>query len=659
MGHRSGRAWALVLTITALGVGPGPDRAHAYGALLPAVDADGETEGVEAVTTQVLFEGNGDVTTVHVLVRFEGRPSEVAWLLPVPAPPTVAASEPLLFPLLDRATQPAVTVQHESLCPEPQYVCQHHPDPICSCDDLDLSDGSVDASDAHSSDVPPGVDVLRREVVAAHDILVFASEDASEALEWLAAEGFVGDATLAPFMEPYVDAGMSFVAARISPDAATDGVHPVRISYPSSVRMVPLVLTAISAAPEMALTVYLYGDGPYAAPNHGAATIAATDISSDARGRVSHPMVLSRTVDEAGGNAFVTEYGGPPPNGTFMDEAGCCALDDPCGIAGDGLCQCPALDLDAADCDDDPALVDAARMLDELAASHSALTRLTTRVSPHEVASDAIFEPVAEWSHEGRVELTGSRYDLAACAEDVFSPGDVQLVTTSMACTAMYCGAGKCVFTEDGTGACECEPGHVARRVTDLDDQGSVVCVLSTPVADLAADHGVSFDACAGVDCGMGACVDVGGFPACRCDAGAGAVVAEQHAPRCVPVVERSGSPGAENFSARLRDVRVCDPAPASTCGPYGWLAPNADREIAGESCASSGVTDPELLEVPPEPRCPKGCTLAGVPGGPATTGPSGVWLLLLLALLVLRKLGAGHTSVKHGRTVVEPPSTP
>ena len=57
--------------------------------------------------------------------------------------------------------------------------------------------------------------MISRQVIGSYDTVVFAAADAMAAVTWLQDEGFIVNDTTTPYMQPYLDAGMLFVASRL------------------------------------------------------------------------------------------------------------------------------------------------------------------------------------------------------------------------------------------------------------------------------------------------------------------------------------------------------------------------------------------------------------------------------------------------------------
>jgi hypothetical protein len=329
-------------------------------------------------------------------------------------------------------------------------------------------------------------------------------------------------------------------------------------------------------------------------------------LSADRSGRINYPMALARAIDEAGGDGFVLEYFDAPPRSGVDDPGGCCGDgEDPCFLQGDGVCQCPGTPWEAEDCAEQEDLVSAERLLGELADKHRYVTRWTTRLSPEEMTFDPGFS-----ADEALVESVGPRRDrvvlgsLEACEDDVTDRAEYDGIVAVQDCAAVYCGAGVCVGTSAGVG-CACDPGHVARRFTDLDGEPSITCVPDEPMVDLAAGGLELPSACEGAGAGAvegGSCLDVGGFAAIACAAGSAAVEQGRAIPGCAPITQIDQRPGAEDYAAGFAGVRVCFPKP-SACGRDGWLVPAASgsQDVIAVACEDN-EPDPSWT-VEPEPR--------------------------------------------------------
>ena len=617
---RARQWWACTAVASAalgLVLAGAPSRAEACGCLSPPdpVVLGDDDFAVNQQAEQIIFEVDEGTITAHVLIRYAGDPSQFAWIVPVPSVPELALSPAAAFAMIDDATRPFTDVQFEDVCPVPEYECHQHPFPDCSSgddrpfaggagtgggEDGGIGSGIGDADDgAGGDDAPPGIDVIDMQQVGSYETVTFTAAEADLAVQWLQDNGFIVNDTMTPYMMPYVEAGMVFVAAKLVAGAGIDAIEPLRLTYADTLPMIPLMLTAVASEPHLTVTAYIYDDVGYRPSVRPIAVIDEARIAIDGSGRINYPQLLARTVDEIGGDGWVVEYGSRPPEADFNDNAGCCGDFDNCGVGGDMQCQCPAAEFDADDCGLIPGLLDAIDLVNGLATKHSRVTRLTTRISAEEMTFDPTFEPDLGAPTMDRLTLIGTEHSLALCAAQVIEPAQYEAVLQRQDCATTYCGAGECVVTTLGAG-CVCDAGHVARRFTDLDGLPSVTCVPEAPPVDLAVNTELP-DICASTACGTGACVDLGGVPACACDEGSAAVAASTST-WCRAVQQGTGTPGAENYTAALTEIPVCAPPPPE-CGEWGWLEPVSLPGIHGQMCESSAPAAEDLV-IPRKPTC-------------------------------------------------------
>lgn len=328
--------------------------ADACGCLSPPVPVDDDSYAVNQQSEQIIFEVEPDHIVAHVLIRYAGSPESFAWIVLVPDVPELSLSSTEAFGLPDQVTSPRAVASVRDVCPESRYYCVEHPPDFC--DDIDDSvpswadAGTAGALDGGISGSPPVV-VIDRQTIGSYDPVIFSAGNTADAVQWLNQEGFIINQTMAPFMQPYADAGMVFVASRLVPGADVSEIRPLRMRFPGTQPMIPLRLTAVATEPNVTVTAYIYGQSYYRPDGHPLVALDSDWLSRDPAGRSNYPMVLARAIDAAGGDGFVAEYMGDPAIPDFDNGTGCCSSDwDFCGIEGDGQCSCPNSPFDAAKC---------------------------------------------------------------------------------------------------------------------------------------------------------------------------------------------------------------------------------------------------------------------------------------------------------------------
>ncbi|MFT5357717.1 MAG: hypothetical protein ACI9KE_004954 [Polyangiales bacterium] len=560
---------------------------------------------VNQESEMIIFEVGETTVSAHVLIRYQGKASTFAWIVPVPNAPELELSETFAFAFLDQATRPRVDVEVQDLCPSPNYECAYH-DP-CPFDGGWGPTSDAAPSDAGPSAMPTPVDVLGRETIGAYETITFAAGDAAAAVAWLREEGFLVNATSAPFMQPYADAGMVFVAARLVAGADVDELRPLKMTYEGTVPMIPLRLTAVGTQPELTVTSFIFSNnGAYYAPvGHPLIDPTTLEVSGDPNGRTNYPMILSRAIDEAGGDAFIIESAANPPR--FSDTTNCCREGDRCRVANNDQCECPLSEFDAADCAEE---IPGMALVESLADRYGNMTRITTRLSAEEMTFDPMFEPSMVDAFE-RLELRGERESLERCAEEIVSSdrGHYVELRAQQFCATTYCGHGTCASTGESSAGCDCDEGYVARSFSNLDGEPSVTCVPDVYPVDFSGPGVFLPDACADFSCGLGTCVDVGGFPTCRCAPTAAGTLDEDGNAVCQTIRTPSESPGA-SVEVSLETVFVCAPR-LPRCRSGGWLVVASWPGQTGRDCGYN-VPSPFRLT----PRLAPNCN--GVDAGPS-----------------------------------------
>ncbi|HEY8002214.1 MAG TPA: DUF2330 domain-containing protein [Solirubrobacterales bacterium] len=153
-----------------------------------------------------------------------------AVVLPVPGLPTVDAIEdgdPLAYLDLATATAPAPAVGSSA--------------------------GGGEAAAA------PPVEVIGRENVGGYDVARLGAGDALALDHWLSENGYTLPAGAEPILSDYIDAGWSFVAIRLAPEAE-GRLKPLRVSFATDEAVYPMRLEQLATSP-VNLTLYTLADG--------------------------------------------------------------------------------------------------------------------------------------------------------------------------------------------------------------------------------------------------------------------------------------------------------------------------------------------------------------------------------------------------------------
>jgi len=457
---------------------------------------------VEQNSERILFEVNPDDTvSTTVEISYTGAPESFAWVVPVPDTPGLDIVPAEVLALLDDGTAPSLNSQ-PTRCGSRRIGCSSvgtsfaslalpvvaAPTAILGCSDMALL-SSPSAYD------PVTVEVIDR--VGPYEPTVVSSDDPQALIDWLNTEGYFISEGMEPYVAHYVSGGSKFLAMKLAPDVGVSDIAPIRMTYAGDTPQIPLVLTAVAAEPEMAITAFIAGPSRYRAGNYANLLMDPAWLRFDPSGVGSnYYAVASWLADGVGGRAFFTEYSGPVTFASF-------------------------------------GLFEAEDWVRALGQRHPTITRLYTRLSGWEMTEDPYFEPTEAGPIVAAIDLSANE-PVDTCQDRVLGP-----------CGATYCGPGAmCADTLSGP-ACVCPEGWAAREVSAVGAaRGAGIPDVTCQLMDhelftsdeLGGDAG---SACVPGMCGTeGECLDLNGFPTCLCDDGFAAAVGFNGAPTCVEALQ-------------------------------------------------------------------------------------------------------------------------
>jgi hypothetical protein len=254
---------------------------------------------------EVLLAVHGDNVTYALRTRYEGQPTEFAWVLPVPATPTdvVAHQDSSLFDTLDEQTRPRFFLMGGmGAGPFGMGI-------PCGC-----AAGGMAAGE--------GSKELETHVEASGTAGVFdwaaLSSTGSDSLEaWLRDNGFAVPETAGPILDRYIQQDSKFLAVRVhDPDAlqrtGQTEVPPIQFTCQTTRRWYPMVISKVSAAAEIEVIVYVFADKRAEAANVPTVAIDRDAVKYDPKtATVNYNQVFDATIAQAGNMALVTEFTTP------------------------------------------------------------------------------------------------------------------------------------------------------------------------------------------------------------------------------------------------------------------------------------------------------------------------------------------------------------
>ena len=454
---------------------------------------------VDQTKERILFEiGDDGTITAHVEISYQGSPSDFSWVVPVPTTPALGIVPASTLTLLDAATSPRI------IPPDQYWEDFSDPAPGAGDDDDDALDEDGDGTGE--------VEVEQLPQVGPFDPEVISSDDPDALADWLVANGYLITEEMRPLIADYVASGMKFLGMKLAPDAGVQDIAPIKMTFDSTTPMIPLVLTAVAAEPEMGVLVFIAGNQRYAPSNYASLFIDDELLRADPRnGETNYYPLISYLAAQEDRQAFFTEWSNNSDELTQLTRNTWLGTDD----------QEEAWDY-----------------IDGVGERNAWVTRLYTRLNAVDMTVDPVFEPAG-------TSAISNLHDLR------FQPdvhGDYS-IDPAVPCNQTYCGeGGQCATTELGDG-CVCAPGTTGRsiegpNVSSLGTSPTVTCQDASfdMMASLTGAPGMEdMDPCEGVTCGNnGSCIPLGGAPTCQCDDGFAAVVAgdDPSGLRCTAVID-------------------------------------------------------------------------------------------------------------------------
>lgn len=476
--HPRARFGALLLAAAIVAGGAaGPRPAWACGGVFTATSAAG-LEPIDQAAERILFEIAEGTVTATFQLQFQGDPRDFAWIIPVPAVPTVTEADLSRLKAIDQASALSVRLPQPGAC-----LLEDPEDPGaasgCSCGGTESIASRPPPAPGDLGNRPP-VRVYASSLTARFAYDVIESAYTPVLVEWLSDHGYHLGERMLPELERYNVAGTKFLALRLRPEAGIHDVVPISVTLPGDQPMIPLALTKVAAQPYFGLLVLILADQTYLPQNYVSIPPRSGEILFDSEGTTSYFEWVARSSAEANGHFFSTEFLGERP----------AALDG----------------------------VSSARFL----------SRYYTRISPEQMTLDPGFRP-----HPNQGIRQANVLDLSQ-EESLYDCATVVDARKPSACGFNYCGSGATCGEVDGQASCRCGEGTTAALLEGPDGVRRVSCIAAENPAALSPAELADLDPCANVSCGMGTCAAKGRLATCTCEPGAVALAAGG-ALTCVP----------------------------------------------------------------------------------------------------------------------------
>lgn len=245
----------------------------------------------EQSAERLIFAVDPGKVTLYEQIHYTGSPKNFAWVLPVPAVPTVATSSVNLFQDLDRETAPRL-YQPEA--------------PAC---------GGYNTAGAPAP-VSGGVNVYSSGAVGPYSYNVIGSNDPQALTHWLTSHNYKIPAESQAEMQPYIAAHMFFLTMRLRGNASTQDMLPVKITYATSqpAITIPLRMATPMGKENLQVLVWIFAQGRYIPQNYQSLQLDYNQLSNNLYSHDAYTNLVSQAVGKAHGHGFVTEYAQPTSN---------------------------------------------------------------------------------------------------------------------------------------------------------------------------------------------------------------------------------------------------------------------------------------------------------------------------------------------------------
>src|SRR4029077_14107797 len=220
---------------------------------------------------RMVFSVSPTQSTLYDQIRYQGSPSDFAWMLPIHGQGGVAVSSDLLFSVLDQQTQTTILA--------PPYPC-----PACNCPAPVAFGASANASGSSGGDKGAGVTVIAQEVVGPYATVQLppnSPTDTAAVTSWLDANSYSVPAAVSPIIAAYVQEGFDFLAIKLVPGQGVRAMRPISVTSTGAALSLPLRMVAAGTGSTVGITLWVVASGRYEPQNFTAFTIAPSALVWD------------------------------------------------------------------------------------------------------------------------------------------------------------------------------------------------------------------------------------------------------------------------------------------------------------------------------------------------------------------------------------------
>jgi hypothetical protein len=247
----------------------------------------------------------------HVQIFYAGDADKFSWVVPVDSMPSLDVGTNQLFGALLPVTQPTFGVRwrQEGSCKSPSAAGAGG-----SGGGGSGGAGGSAGNGAAIGPLTPGVDVTFRGDVGPYDASVLRATDPSDPKglkQWLKDNGYYLPPQADRIIDQYVLESKFFVAIKLISGKGINEIQPLVMRFEGPGPCVPLRLTAIAAINDLRVNLWVLAERRVVPRNFFEIRVNQARIDW-LRGGANYEQLVKQAANEAGGNAFVTDYVGSP-----------------------------------------------------------------------------------------------------------------------------------------------------------------------------------------------------------------------------------------------------------------------------------------------------------------------------------------------------------
>ena len=263
-------------------------------------------QGAAVNAQKVLYVVRDKSVELHAQIAVDAADGEFAWVIPVPDVESVDLGNAKVFESLG-ITNPKISFYTASDSGGGGGI-------QCGCGAA-AKDGAAAGGRGFSNTV----DHFGGGKLGDYTYDVLASKSAADMVDWLKDNGYSTPDGAVDVLQPYADAGMKFVWAKVNPDAAKGSVStdPLKITIPIAdpAKMAlayPLALSKLSAAPINPVVLFVLAGQRFHVA--GIDNLTLEDVGVETRKRVDdgldyeYAAVIDAMTADSDGNLAITEY---------------------------------------------------------------------------------------------------------------------------------------------------------------------------------------------------------------------------------------------------------------------------------------------------------------------------------------------------------------